>query len=126
MKVYVVTDGEYSDYHIECVTLSLDAAYEYIKRRSGEVETYDTEDLDRYLSDKRSCWSVHNERGIIRARLLTDVAPCDDHGYRWCHVRRAKWDGHLFVNVKAHTKEKAEKIATDLFTEYEAKKAGVS
>ena len=132
MKVYVVTAGEYSDYHIECVTLSYETAEEYIKRRSGdfygdsfEIEKYDTDDLDGYLADKRSCWIVWKIKGRISSQQLTDVG-LPDCGYRWGCVQRMLYNGRIFVNVKAETQKKAEKIAEDLFTKYEAEKAGIT
>lgn len=52
MKVYVVTSGEYSDYHIDAVFIDRDLAYKYATVRqlkdkwSGyDVETYDTDDI---------------------------------------------------------------------------------
>lgn len=48
MKVYVVTEGAYSDYHIEAVKLSIDEAVEISQRVGGNIEEYDTEDNDGY------------------------------------------------------------------------------
>ena len=50
MKVYIVTRGSYSDYHIEAVFLSKEKAEYYVKYNSGSyydtpyIEEYDTED----------------------------------------------------------------------------------
>ncbi len=52
MKVYVVTSGEYSDYHIVAVFIDRDLAYRYATVRKLEdrwddynVEIYDTDDI---------------------------------------------------------------------------------
>ena len=50
MKVYIVTRGSYSDYHIEAVFLSKEKAEYYVKYNSGSyydtpyIEEHDTED----------------------------------------------------------------------------------
>lgn len=40
MKIYVVTDGVYSDYHIEAVFLSKKEAELYAAVHEGQVEEY--------------------------------------------------------------------------------------
>ena len=48
MKVYVVTAGEYSDYHIERVFLDKDKAHRYSNVRYGmNVEEHDTDAEDK-------------------------------------------------------------------------------
>jgi len=53
MKIFIVTDGQYSDYHIVAVFLSKEKAEHYAKYNSGyydscRVEEYDTSD-DGYI-----------------------------------------------------------------------------
>lgn len=46
MKLYVVTQGEYSDYHIEKIFLDKDKAENYAKYHRAEVEEWETDDED--------------------------------------------------------------------------------
>ena len=55
-KVYVITQGEYSDYHIEAVTLDRKVAKAIVERISGDqfsngprIQTYDLYDKDSSL-----------------------------------------------------------------------------
>lgn len=45
MKVYVVTDGEYSDYHIEAVFTDEGQALLYCATHCGELEEYEADEV---------------------------------------------------------------------------------
>lgn len=75
MKVYVITAGAYSDYHIEAVTLDPDKAELLRKLHSGydeaHIEEFDTEEEADIISQKyTSVWTIeiskHGEVGAIK------------------------------------------------------------
>ena len=52
MSVYIVTEGEYSDYHVEAVFSTESAAEAYVKKRDGvDYRTYRVEEYDMDLPD---------------------------------------------------------------------------
>lgn len=55
MKVYVITSGEYSDYHIDAVSLNKDDADIMARHVGGMVEEYNTDD---YCVNPRWGWDV--------------------------------------------------------------------
>ena len=74
MKVYVVTAGEYSDYHIEKVFLDKKKAESYALINSGpfswqdcEIEEYDTYD-DEYVIPQVTYWHVQ-----VKASVYVDA-----------------------------------------------------
>jgi len=48
MKVYVVTKGEYSDYHIQAIVSSERVAKELVTGRVYDAEDYEEFDLDSF------------------------------------------------------------------------------
>ena len=71
MKIYVITQGEYSEYHIVGVTADEDAARAFVRIHNEEVddddgwrgelvevEEYDTDDFPKLL---HPCWEVDAE-----------------------------------------------------------------
>lgn len=117
MKVYVITRGEYSDYHICAVTLDKERA-ERLKviyssyLEDAEIEVFDTE------SDK-------DESGLVPYKVerpdssepeITRIS-CEDFG----------WDcpGFGEVNVWAKDEAHALKIARDKLAKYKAEKEGL-
>lgn len=58
---YVVSSGEYSDYSVDCVFLSREAADEYVERRNRmeRYESYRVEEFGIYDSVP-SMWTKHN------------------------------------------------------------------
>lgn len=124
MKVYVITEGEYSGHHICGVTLNKDFANEFVKLHSSEewytsfqVEEYDTDIIDM-LSDGMKVYSVSSRNGIIESR----EGNSGDYAY-WLDevndVTRNKRDNWYQAYVIAKDKEHAEKQAVDLFTKYQ-------
>jgi len=57
MKVYIVTDGSYSDYHIERVFLEKEKAEHFSELIDGDVGEYETDD-DKQFEDYNviRCW----------------------------------------------------------------------
>ena len=123
MKIYVITAGEYSAYHICAVTTDPESAENlrllYSDGWNGEasIETFDTEELS---NRPKTCWDIGiSDDGLIfkcfERSILNDVY--DDgteveinqvtHGYSSYHVY-----------VIADDEEHARKIACDLIAQY--------
>lgn len=115
MKVYVITQGCYSDYHIVGVALDKEKA-ERIKSffdrdyYSAEIEEYDTEKWD--LSDERNLYSIRIYRD--------EISVIDNDAYYDPNVVRAYPWGVYEVSVMAKDEEHAMKIASDMIAQYKA------
>lgn len=119
MKVYVITKGDYSDYHIVGVTTDKDKAETVAKEVSGEwqfntasVETYDT---DQFLTRLRYRvefdglrWSAH----------------FDDYNYYDKYAENHAFSNVCFI-IYADTKEEAIKVAQDMRAKMLAEKEGI-
>ena len=113
MKIYAITQGEYSGYHICALTVSKEKAEKLRKIYSDSfdeayIEEYeDSEDEDvratfvYHQSDDSVClWQYGDERERIKA----------------------DWDGGFCVYVHAKDKEHARKKAQDMIAKYKAEK----
>ena len=119
MKVYVITKGAYSDYHIVGVSLDKKRAEEIAKAVSEEpidlyqayVEEYDT---DAFAVNLR--YSVWYDKSGHWSAQLNDYAE-----YQTNHA----YNDRSFV-VYAKDKSHAIKIAQDMRAEYLAKQEGIT
>lgn len=125
MKIYVITKGCYSDYHICAVATDKEKA-ELLADKfsdrydSAEIEEYDTDFSEVLLKFKNlyTCWFYEKTKNInIRERDL-DCFEMDD-----LKVRRFS-DG-LYVKVNAENEQMALKKASDLFSKYRAEQQGL-
>lgn len=125
MKAYVITKGEYSDYHICAVTLDEDKAEPLKKLFTDEwheayVEEYEVDahfpiDYPYFLVYKYSDGRID----------IKETETCDyDYGVvRKCHNNK---DGTFYVvSLKAKDKDHAKKIALDKIAKYKAEKLGL-
>lgn len=89
MKVYVITAGEYSDYHIVGVTTDKSKAKKiHAIHTRFNIETYDTdklefnlETIDNILSQGNRCYKVHyNEYKYEMYGDTFKVEPIDSYG----------------------------------------------
>ena len=123
-KVYIITKGSYSDYHICAVTLNRDTAEKLAKKYSedelGEalIEEYV---LDDFTKCERYMYCVcFNEWGIS----------CNfdeyEHTEKIVYNKNARTSvNRMVVYVKAKDEEHAKKIAQDRRAEYLAKEQGI-
>lgn len=129
MKVYVVTSGEYSDYHIDGVFDDLNKAEIYaatIEDKYGEntsVEEYDTEGIEIETSKKvKKQWhfAISEKKNVCYCSAIYTFR--DVNNITFCTDRRY----HVYMTLKKDVnEEKAKKIAFDRLAEYEARKQGV-
>ena len=133
MKVYVVEKGEYSDRHVIGVTLDEEKAKYVVEEgnnRERKTFWYSTDyaytefEMDKfdelynlYKNNYKlfRVWKdLENKQITITEAELGDYY-LDEIGI----VRKSYWDNYLYVFVLTNTEEKALKIASDKFAEYE-------
>lgn len=127
MKIYVVTKGCYSDYHIIAATTDEKKAQE-IKNRFDE--DYDTADIEIF-EDADICM-----RDIYSVYFKYDMAyraekrrPNDDYAatnINEVHTYGEKSKGTGVVYVAADSEDEAFKIACEKWAQYKAKEAGIA
>lgn len=142
MKIYIVTEGEYSDYHIEGVFLTKEAADKYVKLFCAgkyfypEVEEYETMDD-----------ACPNEACVVecKAEFVHVIGTLARNGvYTTRHIFKASevpeeyttvcdWNGntvfHFFVSENydgLHNPKLLGKIACDRYAAYKARKEGIA
>ena len=131
MKIYVITKGYYSDYHICAVATDPDKAKRLAqlytdKWDDARVEEYDTDNV-MCLLEGRLPFSVHFSGGVV-------WHVSDDKEYLYNFepgvIERTEYP-HLpsnvceIVRVYAPDEETAKKIAIDKRAQYLAEKAGI-
>lgn len=116
--IYVVTQGDYSDYHIEAMFSTRDLADLYIERRKehygggydGGVEEYELDSInDAWLAGKVKWWNVCLERDtadVVSAELAIGSTPSEGD----VAILGPKW---FRTFVFADTQERAVKVAME-------------
>lgn len=129
MKIYVITEGDYSDYHIVGVATNLKMAKKIQKYINGEkwsyaeIEEYDTEEWKQVVNDNRKIYSISESKG---GGLYTKPISYDyTYKYKIANKIMTENDGSLKVYVLAKDDIHARKIASDLFAKYKAEKEGL-
>ena len=124
MTVYVVTQGDYSSYHIVGVTLERQKAEKWIELyndnldrhyEEAQIEEFETDDFGAnglYLLE------VEQDYGDIECR----IAEREDDGMYWDYVTK---DGEFHVRVLAKDRDHAIKAAYDKVAMLKAEKEGV-
>lgn len=122
MKIYVVTKGCYSDYHIITATTDKAQAKEIAKKFSDDwdearVQTYD--DAEIYL---KKVWFVRfDTKGNVNELNL------DASEYSYGYLNECSFDAAkgVYVHVQADDGASAIKIAAEKRAMFLAKKAGI-
>ena len=133
MKIYVVTEGTYSNYHIVFCTLDKERADTFVKRYNKReydcyrVEEYDA-DVIKLFDDGRELYQVwKRDNDSVR---VYDEEPCYQDQFVINKVNRYNVKNpksiQYSVYVMAEDEEHAKKIGEDLIYEYMARKAGIS
>tara|TARA_R110000868_G_scaffold199857_1_gene446954 strand:+ start:161 stop:529 length:369 start_codon:yes stop_codon:yes gene_type:complete len=118
--IYVLTEGDYSDYHIVGVYSTKELAekaqfvYEY-----SSIEEYSLDNLPDYPPGMKA-WCVHFDDGKLKCSYQANPIDCkipNEFGYD---------DNETYiVYCWAVDKEHAEKIALDKYYQHQATKAGI-
>lgn len=122
MKIYVVTKGDYSDYHIITATTDKAQAKKIADKFSDDwgeakVEIYD--DAEIYL---KTVWLVRfDTKGNVNELRV------DNSEYSYRDVNKCSSDifKGVYVHVQADDEISAIKIASEKRAEFLAKKAGI-
>lgn len=126
MKIYVITKGDYSDYHICAVTIDKNKAKLLKEKFSNEhwgnavIEEFDTDNEEEVLKYENvyDCRYLEEESAI-------KVSASDFDYYRPEDLIVKKYKDGLYTRVLANTLEDALKIASDKFAKYRAEKMGL-
>lgn len=130
MKVYIVTDGEYSDYHIEAVFDDRKKAELHAALHNCNcVEEYDVNDCK--IEGNTKYYVVHYIEEGRGGELYVDnirYSTKREHGIE-TH-RRSEFFGSTIrlmirVSLEEHNEERALKIAQDMYAMYKAAKEGL-
>lgn len=123
MKLYAVTKGDYSDYHIIVLTADKEAAKKIAKMYSnseyGKAEVEEYEDGKIILGKKLYFVRVVDGNVDDVAEDLSDYHLFDTSVF-WGHMYGGK--EMYYTHVLADTAEKAEKIGKDRIMKYIAEK----
>lgn len=115
-KIYVVTKGSYSDYHIVGVSLSKETAEKIASVYSGQYEPAHVEEYEEDRYQAETIWEVK----ISRDGKLESIVRNNDEG------RDGFYDGVFYCSVHSNDVEKIAKIAFDRRAEALAKANGVA
>lgn len=133
MKVFVITEGDYSDYHIVGVTTDVGIAETYCSLHSrGDgfgfnptIEEYDTDFLSYGANPDYKCYRVTATNGVFNAEE-------DGFGFEYpeevgaVNTWKDKYGTHqASMYCIAKSEEQAIKIAQDRMARYKAAKAGI-
>ena len=134
MKIYIITKGSYSDYHICAVSTDKKKA-EILRKafddnddwRKAQIETYET---DQFLTEiengmKLYLCGVKDDGGMSIITYESDldyIVPSDFKVRKYTKGNMAPGYG---VNVFAKDKEHACKIAADKIAEFKAREEGI-
>ena len=128
MKIYIVTDGCYSDYSIEAVFIDKEKAYNYKKLQCeyGEVEEWDTMD-DEYKVITPKIVEYYTVTLTTKGELID----CTKRIYeQFPDMKDFKETFHthskkFFYDIVTDSEEKAIKIARDKRAQYLAEMYGI-
>lgn len=119
MKIYAITSGDYSEYHICAVADNMKRAKELQKFFGADnIETFDTETYTSIFERGYKEYSCRmNEDGMI------DIGEKYTHDFPDVKVVRygTRNSEYFHLDVIAKDKEHAQKIFTDKVAEYKAR-----
>lgn len=124
MKIYVVTKGSYSDYHIVAATLDKEKAEKIAKRFSDNYDECDVEEYEDSEVVLKPYWYVRFQKDTSEVIELCDESR-DDYALHTLNLVNEYRDGNIAIRVAADTPEEAIKIASEKRAEYLAKREGV-
>lgn len=123
MKIYIITQGEYSEYHIVGMTHDRQKAERWVNEYNlGKEYAFDRAEIEEYETDVFGRgdlyqYSVKRECGEVSVDLLSDI----DFKYEYFYSD----DGDFRLVVYAHDKEHAKKIAYDRIAKMKAEREGL-
>lgn len=122
MKVYVITRGSYSDYHICAVAVDKQHAERLRKLFSNRHEKADIEEYD---TDDVQTLATGGARYEVRFDKNGNVSYIHEYMDDYVGCRYLRHNGEFVVIVDAYTEEAAIKIAAEKRAQYLAEKLGL-
>ncbi len=131
-KIYAITQGGYSGYHIVALTADMETAEKILdacKRSSdyfGNAKIEEYEDAVRY-DNINPVWECAMVFGTIEVETagFTIVEADERLSHQKLNEVRDNGHGRYWCYVSAPDEETAKKIACDLIAKYKAEKAGI-
>lgn len=127
MEIYIITKGNYSDYHICTVSTDKKKAETLRKAFSdswgeAQIETYDT---DEFLTEIENGFKLYD--CAMKKDGDMSIATCESsiEYIDSADFKVKKYEKAYRVYVWAKDKEHARKIAADKIAEFKAKKEGI-
>lgn len=132
MKVYVITKGAYSCYHI-CAVATDKKKAEILRKAfsdswdEAEIETYET---DQFITEIENGFKLYNcglkdGEDLSISTYLEDLDYMTDSDFRVKRFSKGWCAPGYGIKVWAKDKDHARKIAADKIAEYKARKAGI-
>jgi len=112
MNIYIVTDGEYSDYHICRVFLKKENAEFYIRRLGGTIEVWNVGVGIEKLKQYKNIYLVRlDEQGNVKEITVKNTEYYFDDALE----EGIGYDDsqNIFVSVLANSEEEAIKVAKE-------------
>jgi len=133
MKIYIITKGEYSDYHICAATTDKNTAKKLLQLYRDrwdepKIETYD-DGSARDILNGACVWDVYINSQNMAFRACKNYHPVAIPDNINQVERIEDWqlcgeNEDYTISVVAKSKEHAEKIAQDIFAEYKYNEQG--
>lgn len=134
MKVYVITKGEYSDYHICCVCLDRETAEKKAKMFENrydsdydkpEIEEYDTDDAEQLevvdgetvRKDGKMLWSIDVYKDAYGRPDHGKIERLEINEYSMIEAFE-EYKSYYWGRIYARTSEEAKKIMLDKIAKY--------
>lgn len=105
MKIYVVTDGEYSDYHIITATIDRSMAEKLAKKFGAEIEEYENAEVML-----QHTWFIRFDKNGDVCECREDLCESSYKVHGLCYLD-AK--GQVYVRIVADTVEQAIKAGAE-------------
>lgn len=120
MKVYIVTDGDYSDYHIEAVFTDKRQAELYSAFHCGNVEEWET---DKSFFDERTKLFIVHKISVHRGGVF-EVNETYFSPRQFTRIDEKPFcDITIYVCLEERDDKKALKIAQDMYAEHICKRS---
>lgn len=124
MKIYIVTEGEYSNYSIITATVDKAIAESIAKKFNGEYSETRVEEFENAEIMLKNCWYVYyDQKGAVIKCTDSSHDPMAYKLLNWCHEDNL---GGIPIYVLADNSEDAIKIASEKRAQFLAEKAGIT
>ena len=119
-KIYVITSGEYSDYHIVAIYTTREMAEEFIQSNGNDC-TIEEYDIDKPISKEMKLWfiSFNIENGELENATTIDYK-VEENKDTCFYCDKYMGTAYMYLYVESETMDKAKKIACERFASIKA------